>query len=196
MERHGFGRREIDVKVSRKEIDNKLAGMGDYVKIDYLARCLKQTIDFDTRKFVLTKLGEIYGERGMYLEAARMVAGGAEINTTFQSKINDYMRAAELFVKGGGFDDADNVFNKAVACSNGLQKENIKTKRKEIYKAQARAYMQRDKRNQALQTYEKLLSIDLTPEEKREVQSTLLSLYEKLGKVKDYYALKRNMNLS
>jgi tetratricopeptide (TPR) repeat protein len=188
----------MDIKgpVTRKEIDAKLASVGDYVKLDYLTRCLKQSLDFDTRKFVLTKLGEIYGNRGMYLEAARMVGAAAEINTTFQAKINDYIRAAELFIKGGAFDDADTTFNKAVACSNGLQKESIKSKRKELYTAQAKHYIQRDKRSQALLAYEKLLTIDLSPEEKRHVQSTLLDLYEKLGKIKDYYSLKRNMSLS
>lgn len=188
----------MDLKraVTRKEIDDKLANVGDYVKIDYLNRCLKQSLDFDTRKFILTRLGEIYGQRGMFLEAARMIAAGAEINTTFQAKINDYVQAAGFFIKGGAFDDADNTFNKAVACCNGLQKESIKTKRKELYFSQADAYTKRDKRNQALLTYEKLLTIDLSPDEKRRVQSTLLMLYEKLGKVKDFYALKRNMELS
>ena len=186
----------IKETITRRDIDAKLANVGDYVKIDYLTRCLKQTLDFDTRKFVLSRLGEIYGQRGMPLEAARMTAAGAEINTTFQAKINDYMKAAEFFIKGGAFDDADTTFNKAVACCNGLQKESIKSKRKELYFSQAGAYIKRDKRNQALLTYEKLLTIELNPEEKREVQSTLLSLYEKLGKVKDFYTLKRNMSLS
>ncbi|MDP1696017.1 MAG: hypothetical protein Q8L29_03825 [archaeon] len=187
----------IKESVTRRDIDAKLQGMGDYVKIDYLVRCLKQAMDFDTRKFVLIKLSEIYGQKGMYLEAARMLAGSAEINSTFQAKINDYVKAAEYFMRGGDFDNADSTFNKAVVCCNGIQKEAIKTKRKELYKAQAKIYMQKDKRNQALLTYEKLLSIEqLNPEEKREVQSTLLTLYEKLGKIKDYYSLKRNMNLS
>jgi len=35
--------------------------------------------------------------------------------------------------------------------------------------------------------------LDLTSEEKREIQGTLLMLYEKLGKVKEFYALKANM---
>jgi len=186
----------IKGSVTRKEVEDKIASMGDYVKMDYLSRCLKQSMDFDTRKFVLTKLGEIYGQRGMYLEAAKMIAGSAEINSTFQAKINDYVRAAEFFIKGGDFDNADSTFNKAVVCCNGMQKEVIKNKRKDLYKVQAKLYLDRDKRHQAMQTYEKLLSIELSLDEKKEVQSTLLYLYEKLGKIKEFYALKRNMNLS
>lgn len=182
--------------LARREIETKLAGMGDYVKIDYLARCLKQQLDFDTRKFVLTKLSELYNTKGMYLEAARMLSGAAEINATFQAKINDYMKTAEMFIKGSSFDDADTAFNKAVACANGLQKDVIKNKRRELYLTQAKALLARDKRKNAMDVYEKLLTIDLSPEEKRHVQSTLLSLYEKLGKVKEFYNLKRNMNLS
>lgn len=182
--------------ITRREIENKLAGMGDYVKIDYLARCLKQGLDFDSRKFVLTTLAELYGAKCMYLEAARMLSGAAEINATFQGKINDYLKTAEFFVKGADFDAADTAFNKAVACANGLQKDAIKSKRRELYLTQAKALLARDKRKNALDVYEKLLEIDLGPEDKRQVQSTLLSLYEKLGKVKEFYNLKRNMNLS
>lgn len=182
--------------VARREIEAKLPSMGDYVRIDYLTRCLKDGLDFDTRKFVLTKLAELYNAKGMYNEAGRMLSGAAEINATFQGKINDYIRTAEFFVKGADFDAADTSFNKAIACCNGLQKDVVKNKRRELYLAQAKALLARDKRKNALDVYEKLMEIDLGPEDKRQVQSTLLSLYEKLGKVKEFYNLKRNMNLS
>ena len=184
------------ISVTRREVEAKLATMGDYVKIDYLSRCLKQTIDFDTRKFVLVKLSEMYENKGMVLEAAKMMSAGAEINSTYQSKINDYTKAAELFIRSQAFDEADVAFNKALACANGLQKDSIKNKRKALYQAQAKLLMQKDKRKNAMQIFEKLLSIELSSQEKREVQSTLLDLYEKLGKVKEFYSLKRNMDLS
>ena len=182
--------------MARREIEAKLNSMGDYVRIDYLVRCLKQGLDFDTRKFVLTKLADLYNAKGMYNEAGRMLAGAADINATFQGKINDYIKTAEFFVKGLDFDSADGAFNKAVACANGLQKDVIKNKRREMYMSQAKALLVRDKRKNAMDVYEKLLSIDLSSEDKRQVQSTLLTLYEKLGKVKEFYSLKRNMSLS
>jgi tetratricopeptide (TPR) repeat protein len=182
---------------TRKDVEAKLATLGDYVKIDYLTRCLKQSLDFDTRKFVLTELAKIYEERAMPAEAARMLVFAADINTTFQGKINDFIKAAGLFIKSGNFDEADASFNKAVACANERQKVEIKSKRKEMYMTWAKFLSGKDnKRKHAMQVYEKLLSIELNPEEKREVQSTLLFLYEKLGKVQDFYSLKRSMNLS
>ncbi len=178
---------------NKKDIETRLNSMGDYVKIDYLSSCLKTNLDFDTRKFVLVRLAELYEKRGMHAEAGRLLNGAAEINTTFQGKVSDFLRSAEMFIKGGSFDDAEVSINKAMACANDMQKKDIKNKRKEFYKAQAREYLKKDKRKHAMETFERLLSVDLNPEEKREVQSTLLVLYEKLGKVREFYSLKNSM---
>lgn len=180
-------------ETNRKEIETRLSSMGDYVKIDYLSSCLKNDIDFDTRKFVLLKLAILYEGRGMFAEAGKLMNSAAEINTTFQNKITDYLKSAELFIKAGQFDDAETTFSKALACGNERQKFDIKAKRKELYKSQGKVYLNKDKRNHAMQAYERMLTFDLNAEEKREVQSTLLHLYEKLGKIREYYSLKNSM---
>lgn len=178
---------------TRKEVEAKIASVGDYVKMDYLSACLKKQIDFDTKKFVLTKLAAIYETRGMYAEAAKMMRYSADINTTFDGKLSDFMKSTELFVKGGNYDEADVSFTKALGCANTMQKESIKSKRKEYYKNQAKEYVKKDKRKHAMETYEKLLMLDLNQSEKQEVQNALLPLYEKLGKVKEFYNLKKVM---
>jgi len=179
--------------VSRIEIEEKLKNVGDYVKIDYLSQCLKKNLDFDTKRFVLLKLGEIYEQKKMFAEAGKMMRSAAEIATTYESKMNDFMKSAELFVKAGNFDESDSSFNKAVAYASGMQKDRLKNRRKEAYKAQAKEFVAKDKRKHAMDAYEKLLTMELSPEEKKEAQSNLLVLYEKLGKVKEFYALKANM---
>ena len=179
--------------VTRKELEDKLKNVGDYVKMDLLASALKMQIDFDTKKFILLKLAEVYEARRMFSEAARMMRNAAEINTTYDGKMNDFTKSFTLFIKGGSFDDGDVSFAKAIGCATELQKARLKTTRKEAYKAQAKEYILKDKRSHAVIAYEKILSFELTPEEKRESQSTLLMLYEKLGKVKEFYALKANM---
>src|SRR3989339_14067 len=159
---------------TKKEMEAKLASVGDYVKMDYLTACLKKNLDFDTRKFALAKLAEIYEPRGMHAEAAKLMNASAEINTTFDGKIKD--------------------FTKALACGNERQKVEIKSKRKEFYATQALAHLNRDKRTNAMKTYERFLSIaDLTPGEKGQAQKNLLALYEKLGKVREFYNLKKVM---
>src|SRR3989344_1894106 len=103
---------------TKKIVEEKLKTMGDYVKMDYLSGCLKNSLDFETRKFVLTTLSRIYESRAMYSEAGKLIKASADINTTFDSKIGDFMKAVELFVKAGNYDEADNTFNKAIVLGN------------------------------------------------------------------------------
>ena len=187
--------RDTTRTVTRRELEDKLKNVGDYVKLDLLSSALKKQLDFDTKKFVLLKLAVIYEERKMFAEAAKMMRNAAEINTTYEAKMSDFMKSSTLFIKGGNFADGEVSFTKALGCATDLQKARLKTARKEAYKAQAKEYVIKDKRSNALVTYEKLLSLDLTPDEKREAQTSLLGLYEKLGKVKEFYALKANMQL-
>ncbi len=126
-------------------------------------------------------------------DAAKLMSFAAEINTTYQGKIDEYMKSAELFVKGGDFDQAEISVGKAIACGTENQKVAIKVKRKALFLAQARAYLKSDKRTHAMKAFEKLLMFDLTPEEKKEAQSALLVLYEKLGKIREFYSLKNNI---
>lgn len=178
---------------NRRDIEEKLKTLGDYVKIDYLASCLKKNLDFDSRKFVLVTLSNLYEKKGMLSDAARLMSFAAEINSTYQGKIDEFLKSADIFIKGGNFNEAEIAFGKAIACANEAQKISIKAKRKEMFKAQAKAYLKLDKRKHAMDAFEKLLTFDLTQEEKREAQSTLLDLYEKLGKVREFYSLKNSM---
>lgn len=181
--------------VGRSDIEAKLASVGDYVKMDYLQSCLKKNLDFDTRKFALLKLSGIYESRKMYLEAGRLLRAAAEINATFEGKMQDFMKSMELYVKGGVFDDAEISYAKALACADGMQKERLKARRKEAYKAHAQECASRDKRKHAMETYQKYLGIlELTTQERAEAQVKLLALYEKLGKITEYGSLKRAMS--
>lgn len=179
--------------MTRRELEEKLKNVGDYVKMDLLSSALKKQIDFDTRKFVLLKLAEIYELRRMFSEAARMMKNAAEINGTYEGKMNDFMKSCVLFIKGGNFAEGDIAFTKASGCATELQRGRLKVARKEAYKVQAKEYISKDRRSHAVEAYEKILSLDLTSDEKREAQVVLLGLYEKLGKVKEFYALKANM---
>jgi len=184
----------MDVKErNRREIEERLKSMGDYVKIHYLTSCLKHPIDFDTKRFVLLKLRELYESRKMFFDAGKMMLAAAPINTTFQAKMNDFVKAAEQFIKAGSFEDADIAFEKALGCGNEKEKEWIKKSRVEYYSKQAEHYFSSGKRNSALIAYEKLLSFNLPESDKKDIQIRLLGLYEKLGKIREFYNLKRVM---
>ncbi|MBX4212530.1 hypothetical protein KW787_03705 [Candidatus Pacearchaeota archaeon] len=180
--------------VTRRDIEAALPKLGDYVKMEYLTKCLKQNIDFDTRKFALTKLAQIYESKGMFSDAAKLMTNAADISPTYDGKMNDFMKAVDLHAKAGKFDEADAAFNKALVCASGIQKDRLKEKRKEIYRAQAKSYMDKDKRKNAMLAYEKMLNLDISNDERKQVQTILIGLYEKLGKIREFYALKRNMD--
>lgn len=186
----------IDKPVTEKtkgEIEQKLSGMGDYVKMSYLQRALKSGLDFETKKFVLLKLATIYYEKKMYLDAAKLVKSAAEITTTYKEKIFAYLKATELHIKGGDYVEADRLFAQALALSNDREKREIKEKYKNYYIAQAKAFITQNRRSHAKAIYEKVLTLDMQMGERAEVQKTLLDLYYKLGNVKEYHALRDKM---
>lgn len=178
---------------SRQEIDAKLTSMGDYVKIDYLQRALSSGLDFDTKKHAMTILSRLYESKAMYLESARLIRNAADINTTFKAKITDFMKSVELYIKGGNYPEADFVFNQTLALATEIEKPGLRTMMKNYYQTEARNFIKVDKRNQAKKAYEKLLTFDLGPQEKRDAQQQLLALYEKLGNIKDYFKLKESL---
>ena len=178
-------------ETEKKDIEAKISGMGDYVKMDYLRSCLDNKLDFDTKKFVLNKLAEMYEKKGMYGDCAKIYRKSADINTTYKGKMEDFMQAGRFFVKEGDFENADISFNKAMACGNETEKFSIKNKIKEIYLGQAEEYMKKGKRRQAMDSYERILEVCKVDEVEQElIKEKLLELYKKLGKIKKYSLLK------
>ncbi len=185
----------ISENITRKEVEAKLAEVGDYVKMDFLQQCLKKQIDFDTRRFVTVRLSGIYESRNMFLEAAKLMRNVADINTTFEGKYNDFSKSMELYIKAAEFDEADLSFKKAQACGNERQKIALRLKVKEIYKTRAKEMLIKDKRKNAADIYEQLLALPfLDAIERKEAQKVLLQLYQKLGKIREFYALQRDID--
>lgn len=181
-------------EVSKVAIQAKLANVGDFVKMDFLQQCLKKTLDFETRKFVLITLAGIYEQRHMPLEAGKLLRNAAEINTTFEGKMNDFMKSADMLVKAAAFDEARNSFGKALASASERHKPLLREQYKKAHFAAAEDCLKRDKRKHALEAYENLLALEfITPEEKRKAQIASLPLYEKLGKVQEFLALKKQL---
>ena len=179
---------------TRSEIDAKIKTMGEYVKMSYLQRAAKSQLDFDTRKFVLLELAKIYEQKGMFLDAARTIRAAADITTTFKEKMGQFMKAVEFNVRGNNFPEAERLFSQALALGNDREKWEMKQLYKQFHFAQAENYLRNDRRNNAKAIYEKILSLDLSAEEKTEAQNKLLDLYYKLGKVREYHALKDKMS--
>ena len=184
--------RLIDEK-TKQEVEAKLKNMGDYVKIDYLSRAMSSGLDYETRKFVMINLSRLYESKAMYAEAARLIKNAAEINTTSKNKISDFMKSVELYIKAGNYTDADYVLAQALALATLREKMDLKNSAKNYYLQEAKNYVKVDKRSLAKKAYEKLLTMELSAQEKKDVKQQLLGLYEKLGNVKEYFRMRDNL---
>lgn len=179
---------------TRTEIDAKIKTMGEYVKMSYLQRAAKSQLDYDTRRFVLLELTRIYEQKSMFLDAAKTMRAAAEITTTFREKIGQFMKAVEFNVRGNSFAEAERIFSQALALGNDREKWEMKQLYKQFHFAQAQVYLKNDRRNNAKEMYQKMLLLELNPEEKAQVQNTLLDLYYKLGNVREHHALRDKMS--
>ncbi len=184
---------KLTKEMQKSEIENLIKNCGDFVKIDHLTRLLKERIPTDTRKFVMLKLGEIYERRFMFTEAARCYENAADCSITFNEKIKYYVQEAELFVKAGNFPAVEEAMKKAMVEANQNDRREIYESVKGFYKKQGEQMEKEMKRGHAAKIYEKLLEMNLSDEERKAIKFRLVNLYEKLGKVKEFIALKRNL---
>jgi len=176
--------------MTKSEIEKELADKGDFVKIEYLTRFLKESLGLEIKKFVFLKLAEIYEKTGMLTEAAKNYENAETTAIPFSEKIKYLMKAAELYVKAGYFDRTDEAMNKAIVQANSMERDDIYYTIKEFYKKQAQAYENTQKRAHAVKIYEKLLNIKINERERKEIKEKLIDLYMKLGKTKEYHFLK------
>lgn len=181
---------------TRREIEEKLKTMSDFLKLEYLESCLKQFESIEIRKFACEKLAELYEQKSMLIEAAKNLDSLAKLVLTFKEKIKAHMKEAEVYIKAGLYNDADNAFKKALNNTNAAERNEIKNQLKELYLRQADALRKAGKNSNALKICEKILSttfVELGDEQRQEIKKNLLFLYEKLGKIREYMVLKESL---
>jgi len=178
-------------ELSKSDIEEKLVGRGDFVKMDYLSKLLKEKLHRDTKKFVYLELIKIYERKGMLNDAAKMYEGIASISIAFSEQIKNHLKATEYYVRAGFFDKADYAMRKALNEASSVEREEINFTVKDFYKKQAEEHERELKRNHAAKIYEKLLEMSITDQERLEIKEKLMELYEKLGRLKEFYAMKK-----
>jgi tetratricopeptide (TPR) repeat protein len=180
-----FGVEKPITEKGRAEIDAKMS---------YLQRAAKSQLDFDTRKYVLLELGKLYEMKHMYVDAAKVIRTAADITTTFRDKILQFMKAVELHVKGNDYAEAERIFAQALALGNDREKAEMKHQFKLYHFNQAQALVKTNRRTNAKALYQKMLTMELNPQEKAEVQKQLLDIYQRLGNTREMYALRDKMS--
>lgn len=180
--------------MNKVEIEKELVGKGDFVQIDYLNRLLtNKGLALDRKKFVYKKLAELYEKKGMFRDVAKMYNLLALSSITFNEKIQHYVKETEFYIKAGFFNDADEAMKKASGEATDRQRGEIYNAIKEFYKKQGEAYAKQNRKTNAVKIYEKLLTMKISDSERVETKAKLMALYESIGRVKEYFALKRGM---
>ena len=181
----------LSKNITKEEIDGMLTGKGDFVRIDHLSELLKENLGFETKKYICIKLADIYEGRGMLIDAAKMYEAIGIAAVAFSEKMKYYIKETELLIKAGQFERADEAMKKAIGLGNASEKNEIYLAVKEFYKKQAGVYERELRRNHAAKIYEKLLEMNISETERQEIKEKLLKLYEKLGKIKEYFTLQK-----
>lgn len=179
-------------EISINEIKQKLSFMGDFLKMEFLEEVLRKISDFETKKFIHLRLAELYENGKMFKEAAKHIVACSDISVTFKDKLNLLAKATRLLIKSKDYKLVDQITKKAFSIGTETENKDFKILIKDLYIRQAKFYETTGKRNYALKCYEKIFSLDLNQKEKKEIKQKLIELYERLGKIKEYFALKGN----
>ena len=172
----------LNRNMSKLDIEKCLNSKGNFIKIDYLTKFLKEDIPIDLKKFCYIKLAQTYENMKLFSDAAKTFGSIAILSIAFTEKIKNHIMEAKNYVKASEFAKADEATKKAMSQGNSFQKDEAYIEIKEFYKKVAQDYEKDMKRNNASKVYEKLLEMKISENERKEIKEKLNELYEKLGK--------------
>jgi tetratricopeptide (TPR) repeat protein len=180
-------------EMTKVEIEKEINNQGDYVQIDNITRFMRENIPTDIRKFVSLKLVVIYERRNMFADAAMIYEKLVEISVLRTDKVNYFTKAAECYIRAGFFDKADLDVKKANSEATAIEKTKITNSIRDFYKNQAQIYETERRRDRAVKTYEKMLTLNYSDAEKKEINQKLSVLYKSLGRVEQYMAIQKKI---
>lgn len=182
--------KELTLEDVKKEIDKK----GEYVQIERLNKILGQKTSQNVKKFAFMRLAEIYEKKIMYSDAAVMCHNLSMYSSDSAERNRYHMKEAELYLKAGKPEMAEETMKKAMCKANPREIASIIDTMKELYKAQAIVCEKNKRKSQALEIYDKILRMDISDMEKRDIKKKMLELYDGLGRVRDYLNLERELS--
>ncbi len=175
--------------MSKSEIERELKGKGDFIQIDYLNRFIAQKPPLHEKKFAFMKLIGIYDSKKMFNDVAKIYNNLALLALSQQERVECLIKETKAYIQGGRFDEGDSVMRRAMDEVTIVRKADIYEDIKKFYRKEGENYERENKRNHAIKVYEKLLSMKISENEKNEIKSKLLGLYDQLGKFREYSVL-------
>jgi uncharacterized protein YdaU (DUF1376 family) len=127
----------------------------------------------------------------MFNDVAKIYSNLSTLALSAQERGDYLIKETKAYIQGGRFDEADAVMRRAMEEVTIIRKADIYEDIKQFYKQQAEQYEKESRRNHAVKVYEKLLSMKISEQERAEIKSKLLTLYEQLGKFRESSVLSR-----
>ena len=160
-------------------------------KISFLEDTLKEkSYSFETKRFILTELIELYKNLKMFQKAARMTNNKATIEITKRNKVNTYLDAAELYSKLGDIENAELRFSNASRDATPDLKVGVILAKKNIYTQFANQLEKAGRKASAVKFYEYLIRMNIDDDEKNEIKERLKKHYNALGMFREAKLLK------
>lgn len=175
----------------KHEIEEALNDKGEFIQIHHLTKLLEEELPVDIKKYIILRLATLYESRKMFNDCAKMHENAEKYSIAFSEKRKYMVKAAELYIEAGNFENADYSMKKAMNNANDIEKQDIAFTVKKFYMDKAEEFEKSLKRAHAVKIYEKLLEMNINEAERIEIKEKLLGLYEKLGRMQEYYKLKR-----
>jgi tetratricopeptide (TPR) repeat protein len=177
-------------EMTTQEIEYFIKDKSDFVKIDLLGRLLNEHLQNTTRKFVFLKLGEIYERVSMFSDSASSYEKAVGLSTSKGENKNLQVKAAQLFIRAGDFNRAEGLIRNAISDANNFEKKDIADGIKKYYIYTAEINEKLRRLGDAVKLYEKIMTLELSDSEKKQIKEKLMFLYDKLGKIREYMLLK------
>jgi tetratricopeptide (TPR) repeat protein len=182
-------------EMTKVEIEKELMNKGDYVLIDNMTRFLKENLPLDIKRFVYLKLVAVYERRSMFSEAALVYDKLIELALTPADKISYRTKATECYIKSGFYDKADLSMKNLSGEAKLGERAKINSSMKDFYLKQAESYEKEKRRARAIQTYQKILTMNLLETEKNDINKKLLTLYKETGMIKEFMEMKKKLGV-
>lgn len=176
--------------MKKYEIEGALTGKDDFVQIDYLTKYITEQPPIDMRKYAHLRLARIYLNRSMFVDAAKAFRNAAINSVKFVEQQENCMKEAKCYIRALKFEDAGSALKKAFAEANQKQRNEMYRDFLDYYKKVGEDFEKAGLPGKSTKLYEKLIRMKITDEDKAQIKEKLLSLYERLGKTKEYNFLK------
>ena len=177
--------------ITEADMRTKLSNLSFELKIEYLENILKRIVIPNDVKFSASKLlADLYLQKGWTTSAAKAMGRAAESVETYNARKEIYMNVGMMYVQAMEFVQAGDAFKKALDAAAPQDRAALQKKIREAWMAEAERMEKSSKRPKALEIYDRLLRTTNDYYEQDKLMKKIMSLHEKLGRIKDAIAIR------